>query len=84
MKKPKEVMQAEIIVADLIRHSNLTPEETLNKARQLKTQRAYSIAQRVTLSIVLAIMWDVFDDFDEKMMKDVYDLWEEYRKTKST
>lgn len=78
MKKSKEQLQAEIIVADLIRGSNLTPEETLNKARQLKTQRSYSIAQRVTLSIILAILWDVFDDFDEAMMKEVYDLWEQY------
>lgn len=80
MKKAKEQLEAELIVLDLIRKNHLTPEECLDKARKMKESRQYAIAQRVTLTIILAILWDVYDDFDEAMTKQVYDLWLEYHR----
>lgn len=78
MKKPKEILQAELIVLDLMRKNNLTPAEVLQKARELKESRQYAIAQRVTLTIILAILYDVYDDFTPEMMRQVYDMWLEY------
>ena len=76
MKKSKEQLQAELVVADLIK--NLTPAELQKKVATLKNERKYAIAQRVTVTIMLAVMWDLYDDFNEEMMKQVYEMYNDY------
>lgn len=76
MKKSKHQIEAEQIVASLIKEA--TPEEVLLKARSYANSYKYAIAQKVTITILLCTVWDFYEDFNEKMLNELYDQYEAY------
>lgn len=78
-RKSKEVYEAEQIVAALLRKN--TPTETLNKAKRWRQSKEYAIAQRVTVAIMLCTLWDFYEDFNEEMLKDIYQQYLAYYKS---
>jgi len=79
MRKSKEILEAEQIVASLLRDN--TPAEVLRKARNYRESKQYAIAQRVTVVVLLCTIWDFYEDFNEEMLKDLYKQYLEYYKS---
>jgi len=77
--KSQRMVEAELIIASLLK--DMTEDEVYAYARKYKQSKEFAIAQRVTTAIFLCTVWDFYEDFNEQMLKDLYNQYLEYHKS---
>lgn len=82
MKKTKEILQAEQIVATLLK--DYTPKEVLEKAQKYANDFKFQIASRVSTAVKYARDYDTYEGFTEKDILEEYDdylmYWQSFLK----